>query len=126
MTPAQAALRNRDDFDEALDPALTILVTDRDGQDHRLPAEEGWRAMEVIRDWGLDIKAECGGACACATCHVHVDGDWLGALSPPTDEEIDMLDGAFGVTERSRLSCQILLTPEMDGLRLQLVAGTEK
>ncbi len=126
MSPAHAALRASDLFDEALEPALTILVTDRTGREHRLPAEEGWRAMEVIRDWGLDIKAECGGACACATCHVHVDGAWIGALPPPTNEEIDMLDGAFEVTEASRLSCQILLTSEMDGLRLRLVAGTEK
>jgi 2Fe-2S ferredoxin len=124
MRYPQAALRI-DDFADA-DPALTIIVTDRDGAEHRLPAEEGWRAMEVIRDWGLSIKAECGGACACATCHVHVDPQWAGRLAPPTGEEIDMLDGAFDVRETSRLSCQILLTPEMDGLRLRLAPGTER
>ncbi len=82
--------------------------------------------MEVIRDWGLDIKAECGGACACATCHVHVDGEWASALPPPTDEEIDMLDGAFEVTDTSRLSCQILLSAKLDGLRLRLAPGSER
>ena len=124
MTRSQAALR-ADDLAE-LEPALSILVVDRDGAEHRLPAEEGWRAMEVIRDWGLDIKAECGGALACATCHVHVDPAWAARLAPPSDEEIDMLDGAFDVTEASRLSCQILLSPALDGLRLRMVAGTEK
>ncbi len=125
MTSNQAALR-LDDLVEELEPALTILVTDRNGTEHSLPAEEGWRAMEVIRDWGLDMKAECGGACACATCHVHVDPEWAGKLTPLTDEEIDMLDGAFDVNATSRLSCQILLTPELNGLRLKLAPGTEK
>ena len=124
MRSSQAALR-LDDFAE-YEPALSISVTDRDGAEHRLPAEEGWRVMEVIRDWGLDIKAECGGACACATCHVHVDPAWAARLVPPSAEEVDMLDGAFEVTEASRLSCQILVTPEMDGLRLRLAPGTER
>lgn len=124
MSPAHAALRI-DEFEE-LEPALAIIVTDQAGAEHRLPAEEGWRAMEVIRDWGLDIKAECGGAAACATCHVHVDAAWSGKLPPPGDEEIDRLDDAFDVTPASRLSCQILLTPAMNGLRLRLVPGTER
>lgn len=130
MTSHQAALVQRyndaDDLARGVDPALTIVVTDRAGKDHHLPAEEGWRAMEVIRDWGLDIKAECGGACACATCHVHVDPAWLGELIPPSADEIDMLDLAFDVNETSRLSCQILLTPAMDGLKMRLAPGTER
>ena len=125
MKANQAALR-LDDLAEELEPALTILVTDRNGTEHSLPAEDGWRAMEVIRDWGLDMKAECGGACACATCHVHVDPAWAGKLTPLSAEEIDMLDGAFDVNETSRLSCQILLTPGLNGLRLKLAPGTEK
>ena len=125
MSPSQAALRV-DDFADDLEPALSILVTDRDGTEHRLAAENGWRAMEVMRDWGLNIKAECGGAAACATCHVHVDPLWAAQLPPASAEEIDMLDGAFDVTPTSRLSCQILLTPEMDGLRLKLAPGTER
>ena len=125
MSPSQAALPV-EDFADEIEPALTILVTDRNGAEHRLPAEEGWRAMGVIRDWGLNIKAECGGAAACATCHVHVDPRWATRLPPPSDEEIDMLDAAFFVNETSRLSCQILLTPDMDGLRLRLAPGTER
>jgi 2Fe-2S ferredoxin len=105
---------------------MKIKVTDTDGALHELEGLDGWRAMEVIRDWGLDMKAECGGACACATCHVHVDPAWAGKLTPLSDEEIDMLDGAFDVNETSRLSCQILLTPELNGLRLKLAPGTEK
>jgi ferredoxin, 2Fe-2S len=104
---------------------MHILVTDHLGVEHRLEALEGWRVMEVIRDWGIGIKAECGGACACATCHVHVDQDWLDRLVPPGDEETDRLDEAFDVRANSRLSCQILMREELDGLRLRLAPGSE-
>lgn len=97
-----------------------INVTDRDGKEHELEGIEGWRVMEIIRDYGLPIKAECGGACACATCHVYVDEDWLEKLVPPSDEEISMLDEAFEVEDNSRLSCQILLTETLDGLKVTL------
>ncbi|ACI94492.1 ferredoxin [Afipia carboxidovorans OM5] len=105
---------------------MYLLVQDRDGKEHKLESLEGWRVMEVIRDWGLSIKAECGGACACATCHVYVDPEWTARLAPPSDEEIDMLDGAFFVEPNSRLACQILMTPEIDGLRVTLAPGTEE
>jgi len=96
-----------------------IHVTDRTGQRHTLEAIEGWRVMEIIRDWGLPIEGLCGGACECATCHVFVDEAWLDKLYPPTDEEEDQLDTV--VTEpNSRLSCQIIWTPELDGLEVTL------
>ncbi|CAM5308050.1 Ferredoxin VI OS=Afipia felis OX=1035 GN=NCTC12722_00784 PE=3 SV=1 [Afipia felis] len=104
---------------------MYLLVEDREGREHKLEGLEGWRVMEVIRDWGLPIKAECGGACACATCHVYVDPEWVGRLVPPTDEENDMLDGAFFVEPNSRLSCQIIMTAELDGLRVKLAPGPE-
>jgi 2Fe-2S ferredoxin len=100
---------------------MKLVVKDRAGRVHELEAIAGWRAMEVIRDWGLPIKAECGGACACATCHVYVDEKWLGQLVPPTREEQDMLcDQAFEVQENSRLSCQILMSDALDGLEVTL------
>jgi 2Fe-2S ferredoxin len=99
---------------------MHINVLMPDGTTHRLEALEGWRVMEVIRDWGLPIKAECGGACACATCHVWVGEEWIDKLVPPTDEELEMLDGAFQVDERSRLCCQIIMQPELDGLEVEL------
>lgn len=110
---------------------MKINVTDRNGVNHCLDAIEGWRLMEVIRDHGLEnpalgLKAECGGALACATCHVYVDEDWVDQIPEPTDEEIDKLDDAFAVDdELSRLSCQIILTEEMDGLSVTLTPGSE-
>ena len=99
---------------------VTIHVTDYDGKRHTLEGLEGWRAMEVIRDYGLPIKAECGGACACATCHVYVAPEWFKKLIPANSEETMMLDDAMAVENNSRLSCQILLSPELEGLELTL------
>jgi 2Fe-2S ferredoxin len=107
------------------DATLKIFVVDRDGVEHELPAVEGWRVMEIVRDWGLDMKGECGGACACATCHVYVDRDWMDAITPASEEEIDQLDLAPATEVRSRLACQILMRPEFDGLRLRLAPGSE-
>ncbi len=99
---------------------MNVTVIDRAGAAHDLEALEGWRLMEIIRDWGLPIKAECGGACACATCHVYVDDGWVAKLHPARDEELERLDEAFNVTANSRLACQILFSPELDGLRVTL------
>ena len=95
---------------------MFVVVRMPDGTSYRLEALEGWRVMEVIRDWGLPIKAECGGACACATCHVYVDEAWREATGSPEQMEEDMLDFAFDVRSESRLSCQIKVTDALDGL----------
>ena len=105
---------------------MMIHVTDQTGQEHALEGLEGWRVMEVIRDWGLDIKAECGGAMSCATCHVYVDPAWLDAVGTPSDEEEDMLDSVGDVKSNSRLSCQILCSDDLDGLKLTLAASASK
>ena len=81
--------------------------------------------MEIIREHGLPIKAECGGSCACATCHVYVDEDWVDKLAEMGDEEEDMLDSAFEVEDNSRLSCQLIMSEELDGLKVTLAANGE-
>lgn len=104
---------------------MKIVVTDQDGKMQELEAIEGWRVMEIIKDYGLPIKAECGGCASCATCHVYVDEDWLDKLHPPRDEELDLLDTAPDVRDNSRLSCQILMSEELDGLKVTLAPGSE-
>lgn len=99
---------------------MKINVVDRDGVAHSLDAVEGWRVMEIIREHGLPIKAECGGSCSCATCHVYVEDEWLEQLHPQNDDEIEMLDSAFMVEDNSRLSCQIIMSEELDGLSMTL------
>jgi ferredoxin, 2Fe-2S len=106
---------------------MKILVTDQDGKIHELEGLENWRVMEIIRDYGLPIKAECGGACCCATCHVYVDSHWLDKLYPPSEDEQDVLElQAMGLQENSRLSCQILMNEKLDGLKVTLAPGSLK
>ena len=71
---------------------MKIFVTDHDGVEHEIKGTEGWQIMEIIRDEGLSIKAECGGSCACATCHIYVDENWMTKLPEKSEEEADMLD----------------------------------
>lgn len=106
---------------------MKVIVTDFDGNTHALEGLDGWRVMEVIRDYGLPIKADCGGACCCATCHVYVDPAWLEKLPAPTEEERDRLDfDAIAPRDNSRLSCQILMSDSMDGLRVTMAPGSKK
>ena len=105
---------------------MKIIVTDQDGAVHELEGLDGWRAMEVMRDWGLNIKAECGGACSCATCHVWVDQDWYGKLQPASDDEEDLIYSTLDQKATSRLSCQILLSDALDGLKVTLAPSAAK
>ena len=104
---------------------IFLLVVDHHGREHALPAIDGWRVMEIIRDWDIDLRATCGGACACAGCHVYFDQPWIERLHPATAEEEDRLDEAFGVEPTSRLCCQILMSSNLNGLRVRLAPGSE-
>lgn len=99
---------------------MKLRVTVPSGQEHTIEGVAGWTLMECIVKAGLPMKAECGGACACATCHVYVDPVFAAQLPPRKPEEGDMLDLAFEVNETSRLSCQIELTPALDGLSVRI------
>jgi 2Fe-2S ferredoxin len=96
---------------------IKITFIDSDGQSRTVDAEEGATVMETaIRNDIPGIIAECGGACACATCHVHVAEEWKDAVGDPSPMEEDMLDFASDVRPTSRLSCQVRVRPELDGL----------
>jgi 2Fe-2S ferredoxin len=98
---------------------MKIIATDRNGKEHTVEGRDGWSVMEILRDAGLPIAAECGGACACATCHVYVEDGWYAKLSPPSDAEVDMLDMALAVEPgRSRLSCQLVCADALDGIKV--------
>jgi len=106
----------------AEDTRYTIRVRAHDGAITEYEGLEGWRVMEVLRDLGAGIKGECGGALSCATCHVYVDPDWTAVCPPKSDEEDEMLDEAYDVRENSRLSCQILLNDETNGILVEIPA----
>src|ERR671924_509613 len=94
-----------------------INFVDHRGETRTIEVENGATVMEAaIRNAIPGIEAECGGACACATCHVYVDEAWKEKTGDPSPMEEDMLDFAFDVKPSSRLSCQIKVTEDLDGL----------
>ena len=99
---------------------MKIIVIDRDGNKHELEGDPNSTLMEILRDADLDIEAACGGCCACATCHVYINDQWFEKISPKDDDEESMLDQAFDVRNTSRLSCQISLSDELDGIELEI------
>jgi 2Fe-2S ferredoxin len=96
---------------------VKITYIDTAGTDRTVEAEIGATVMETaIRNGIPGIEAECGGACACSTCHVYVDEAWREKTGEPSPMEEDMLDFAYEVRPNSRLSCQIRVSDELDGL----------
>ena len=101
----------------------------KDGSSKTCDALEGWSLMQIAKENGIsEIEGACGGAMACATCHVYLHPDWKDKVEAAgdeiCDEEEDMLDLAFSVTDHSRLGCQIHMTEDLDGLTVAL-PGTD-
>jgi ferredoxin, 2Fe-2S len=103
-------------------PRMTFI--ERDGTRREVDAPEGLSVLEIAHKHGVDIEGACEGSLACSTCHVIVDAAWFKKLAEPTEDEEDMLDLAFGLTQTSRLGCQIVMTPGLDGLVVKLPAAT--
>ena len=97
---------------------MKLFVTDLEGVEHAIEAMPNWTVMEIIRDGDQPMRAECGGSCACATCHVYVNDGWMEKLPPRSDGETDMLDMALAVEPNSRLSCQIVCSEALDGIKV--------
>lgn len=98
----------------------TILVTTRQGSKRTVLAAAGTPLMETLRNHNLDVEAVCGGSISCATCHVYVASEWLPKLGPPGEFERDLLGGLIHSAETSRLSCQIIITADMEGLAVTI------
>jgi len=98
-------------------PMPKVTVIEYDGVTHEIESEVGETVMEAALKGGVtSIIAECGGACGCATCHVYVDDAWVDKLPAKAIEEEEQLDLAFDVRPNSRLSCQIFMTEQLDGI----------
>ena len=99
-----------------------ITYIEHSGTEHVVEVENGLTVMEGARDNDIPgIEADCGGACACSTCHVYVDEAWVDKLPARDDMEADMLDFAFEPNERtSRLTCQVKVTDALDGLTVRM------
>jgi len=99
-------------------PKITFIQ--RDGSRKEVDAPLGVSLLRVAHDHDVDLEGACGGSLACATCHLVIDPEWYVQLPPKTNSEEDMLDLAFGLTETSRLGCQIKVTDDMDGMVVSL------
>jgi len=98
-----------------------IKYVEHSGKEHEVEVPAGWSVMEgAVKNLIPGIDADCGGACACATCHVLVDEAWLAKLPKKEDMEETMLDFAPDMAANSRLSCQIKVTPALDGLVVRM------
>jgi 2Fe-2S ferredoxin len=99
---------------------VKITFIDSAGTTRTVDGEVGSTVMETaIKNAVPEIEAECGGACACSTCHVYIDEAWTGKVGEPSPMEEDMLDFAFEVKPNSRLSCQIKVSDDLDGLTVR-------
>jgi ferredoxin, 2Fe-2S len=100
-----------------------MIFVERDGTRREVDAPVGLSVLEIAHKHGIDLEGACEGSLACSTCHIVVDPDWMELLKDPTEDEEDMLDLAFGLTQTSRLGCQIIMSEELDGLTVSLPAG---
>src|SRR5579883_559088 len=114
--------RRADSIEVSLMPKMTFI--ERDGQRREVDAPNGLSVLEIAHKHGIDIEGACEGSLACSTCHVIVDAEWYELLKEATEDEEDMLDLDFGLTQTSRLGCQIIMTDELDGLTVKLPAAT--
>ncbi len=103
-------------------PKMTFILPD--GTRREVEAPVGLSVLEIAHRNQIDLEGACEGSLACSTCHVIVDPDDFERLKDPTEDEDDMLDLAWGLTETSRLGCQIIITDELDGLTVKLPAAT--
>jgi 2Fe-2S ferredoxin len=103
-------------------PKMTFIL--KDGSRKEVEAPLGLSVLEIAHRNHVDIEGACEGSLACSTCHVIVDPEWHELLKDATEDEEDMLDLAFGLTQTSRLGCQIIMTEELDGLTVKLPAAT--
>ncbi len=98
-----------------------VYVTDRKGLEQALEIRPELTLMQTITDAGMsDLLALCGGVCSCGTCHVHVGGSFMSALAPMSEDESGVLDASSHRQANSRLSCQIRMSDELDGLRVTI------
>ena len=103
-------------------PKMTFIL--RNGSRKEVDAPLGLSVLEIAHRNHVDIEGACEGSLACSTCHVVVENAWFEKLAPASEDEEDMLDLAFGLTQTSRLGCQIIMTEELDGLTVKLPQAT--
>ncbi|WP_020592765.1 ferredoxin family 2Fe-2S iron-sulfur cluster binding protein [Kiloniella laminariae] len=97
-----------------------MIFVERDGAEREVDAPLGLSVLEIAQRNNVDIEGACEGSLACATCHVVIDPSWFDKLEAVSEDEEDMLDLAFNLTQTSRLGCQLIMSEELDGLKVKL------
>ncbi|PMD37528.1 ferredoxin [Hyaloscypha variabilis F] len=104
---------------------LYVTFVDKDGDEHKIAVSAGNNLLEIAQAHDIEMEGACEGSCSCSTCHVIVEDEELyDKMEEASDDENDMLDLAFGLTETSRLGCQVVMSKELDGLRVRLPSMT--
>ena len=101
-----------------------LIFIDSNGKEKVVDAEIGLSILEIAHKNHIDLEGACEGSLACSTCHIILEEKDFDKLDEPTEEEEDMLDLAHGLTHTSRLGCQIIMTEELDGLKVKVPSGT--
>ena len=101
-----------------------IIFIEPNGVSREVAAPVGKSVLDIAQANDFDVEGACEGSLACSTCHIIVDPEWYGRMRPAEEEETDMLDLAYGLTRTSRLSCQLLMSEELDGLVITLPSET--
>ena len=109
---------NRAYGEQLIMPTVKFIKTD--GSEHELNVDKGSTIMEIGRDNNMGLEGTCGGSLSCATCHVYFSDADFARVGPPSDDEMDMLELAFGLTPTSRLGCQITIEDNLDGLTVKV------
>jgi ferredoxin len=104
---------------------LKITIIDKDGDAHVLDAKAGDNILALCQTHDIEMEGACEGSCCCSTCHVIVQSEHFDAIPEATDDEDDMLDQAFGLTETSRLGCQVEMSKALDGIVVRLPQMTK-
>lgn len=103
---------------------VNITFIEKDGNEKVIDAQVGLSLLEIAHKNEIDLEGACEGSLACSTCHVIIDPEFFSKLPDAREEEEDMLDLAFGLTHTSRLGCQIIVSEELEGLKVRLPAAT--
>ena len=99
----------------------SIHVTDSEGEQHKVEAQVGLPIMETLRDLDNGVMALCGGMCSCATCHCYIEEPWASSLPPMKEDELDLLEDLESFRKgQSRLTCQVKMTEDLDGIRVEV------
>jgi 2Fe-2S ferredoxin len=106
------------------DKVFKIIFVLPNGEEKVVDAPEGLSILEIAHSNDVDLEGACEGSLACSTCHVIVAPEWFDVLDEASEDEEDMLDLAFGLTHTSRLGCQIIMSEELDGIKVTLPTGT--